>query len=289
MKRIASILAGLSILSAAPTVFAASPTHSQQSAGTKTVSLNGNTLSTPKTVVYHGTSYMPIWYLIQALNKIGISNKWNGTKWSLSTPSSMSLQTNHIDPGTGRASIVINNRLVKRVDAITTTDAASGKDTTYMPIWYLMQILTSLDLRAAWNGQTLQITTPAYVSQLRKNVVKDAKKYIGVAYEYGGESIHGFDCSGFVQHTFRLLHIPLPRVAAEQAKIGVTVKKSSLKPGDLVFFNTLGSLYSHVGIYVGKNQFISATTSHGVTISQLNNPFYWGHRFTRATNPFVEG
>lgn len=114
-------------------------------------------------------------------------------------------------------------------------------------------------------------------------IVDYAKQFIGDKYRWGGESTSGFDCSGLVQVVYRHFGVSLPRVAADQATVGQVISKSSLKPGDLVFFNTTGSTFSHVGIYTGNNEFLSAT-DHGVMISSLSNP-YWGPRFTRATNP----
>ncbi|WP_303803067.1 C40 family peptidase [Alicyclobacillus macrosporangiidus] len=121
----------------------------------------------------------------------------------------------------------------------------------------------------------------------REDIVNYAKRFLGVPYQYGGESSHGFDCSGFVQAVFSHFHINMPRTAAEQVTVGKRVSTSQLQPGDLVFFNTTGRPYSHDGIYIGDGRFISATTSHGVTISNLNNPYYWGPRFVAATNPLA--
>lgn len=115
-------------------------------------------------------------------------------------------------------------------------------------------------------------------------IVNYAKKFIGTRYQWGGESPSGFDCSGLVQYSFRHEGTSLPRTAAEQATVGKVISKSSLKVGDLVFFNTTGAEFSHDGIYVGNNEFLSAT-DHGVMISSLSNP-YWGPKVTRYTNPW---
>lgn len=114
-------------------------------------------------------------------------------------------------------------------------------------------------------------------------IVAYAKQFLGDPYQWGGESPSGFDCSGLVQTVFHHFGIQLPRVAKDQATVGKVISQSSLKPGDLVFFNTTGATFSHDGIYVGNGQFISAT-DHGVRISDLSNP-YWSPRFTRATDP----
>lgn len=115
-------------------------------------------------------------------------------------------------------------------------------------------------------------------------VVDYAKQFIGTSYRYGGESASGFDCSGLVQYAFSHEGISLPRTAAEQATVGQVISKSDLAVGDLVFFDTTGAEFSHVGIYVGNNEFLSAT-DHGVMDASLSNP-YWGPKVTRYTNPW---
>lgn len=110
-----------------------------------------------------------------------------------------------------------------------------------------------------------------------------AKQYIGAPYKYGGTNIKtGIDCSGYTRYVFSQLGISLKRTSKEQYTQGTAVSKSELQPGDLVFFNTSGKGVSHVGIYLGDNKFISATTSGGVEIDSLNDPYYWGSRYVGA-------
>lgn len=112
-------------------------------------------------------------------------------------------------------------------------------------------------------------------------IIATAKKYIGVPYQWGGSTPSGFDCSGFVQYVFKAHGISLPRVSRDQYAAGYAVSKSNLKPGDLVFFNTSGSGVSHLGIYMGNDQFIHASTSKGVIIAQLSSS-YWTSRYVGA-------
>lgn len=111
-------------------------------------------------------------------------------------------------------------------------------------------------------------------------IIATAKKYIGVPYVWGGESPSGFDCSGFVQYVFKVHGISLNRTTETQYNHGSYVSKSNLKPGDLVFFqNTYRAGISHVGIYIGNGQFIHASSSKGVTISNLSSSYYTSHYY----------
>jgi glucan-binding YG repeat protein len=101
-----------------------------------------------------------------------------------------------------------------------------------------------------------------------------ALKYIGVPYVWGGTTPKGFDCSGFVRYAYNKAGVSLPRTAAEQYALGQAVTKSKLQRGDLVFFSTYKAGASHVGIYLGDNKFVHASSSHGVTVSSLSTSYY---------------
>lgn len=111
---------------------------------------------------------------------------------------------------------------------------------------------------------------------LGEEVVEFAKNYLGTPYVYGGASPSGFDCSGFVYYVYKNFGVTLNRVAADQSKNGYIVERSELMPGDIVLFSrTLDGYISHVGIYVGDNQFIhSPQTGKSVEIVSMTSGYY---------------
>jgi cell wall-associated NlpC family hydrolase len=116
------------------------------------------------------------------------------------------------------------------------------------------------------------------------DVVVGALNMIGVRYRWGGNSPDsGLDCSGFVRYVFQdTLGMSLPRRAEEMSRVGEKVRMSELKPGDLVFFNTMRRTFSHVGIYIGDNKFVhSPSTGSTIRVDDLDST-YWEKRFTGA-------
>lgn len=110
---------------------------------------------------------------------------------------------------------------------------------------------------------------------VKDRIVLFAKKMLNIPYRFGGSSFMGIDCSGYVQKVFGFLNVSLPRSAREQFKIGEPISKEKLNIGDLVFFRTYASFPSHVGIYLGNNLFIHASSkSKKVTIDSLDTPYY---------------
>ncbi len=100
------------------------------------------------------------------------------------------------------------------------------------------------------------------------------KKYENTPYKYGGISEKGFDCSGFVYTVYKnTFSINLPRTTSQMKNEGKKIKKSALKPGDLIFFRPKNS-YNHVGIYLEKGIMIHSSTSKGVIKTNINNA-YW--------------
>jgi len=108
-----------------------------------------------------------------------------------------------------------------------------------------------------------------------KMLKNKAYGFLGTRYRFGGSSRSGIDCSSFVQQVFREMEVSLPRTAREQFEIGHEVPPSDLQKGDLIFFRTYAPFPSHVGIYLGNNRMIHASSrDRRVVISPLNTPYY---------------
>jgi cell wall-associated NlpC family hydrolase len=118
------------------------------------------------------------------------------------------------------------------------------------------------------------------------DMVISAMNFLGVPYRRGGSSeTAGFDCSGFTRHIFEMsVGLVLPRRVDEQAGAPglVAIRRDELKPGDLVFFNTLRRTFSHVGIYVGDGKFIHSPRTGGEVRVEDMRYAYWSKRFTGA-------
>lgn len=111
--------------------------------------------------------------------------------------------------------------------------------------------------------------------RLQEKVTLIARKLLNVPYRFGGNSLQGIDCSAFVKKVYGLIEIDLPRSARKQFSEGTSVDKEDLSVGDLVFFRTYASFPSHVGIYLGNNLFIHASSrDKKVTIDSLETPYY---------------
>jgi murein DD-endopeptidase / murein LD-carboxypeptidase len=122
-----------------------------------------------------------------------------------------------------------------------------------------------------------------------KHIIKSAEKYIGTPHCMGGTTKKCLDCSGLTYVSFAKHKISLPRISQEQARYGRLIfDRNDLKRGDLVFFTksyNTSAYITHVGIYLGNNRFIHASTSSGVIVTPLDNP-WWSQRFVFGTRVF---
>ena len=154
----------------------------------------------------------------------------------------------------------------------TYADPYSGYSTNDDPISRLL----SQQRRSRSAGQGL---VPAHHA-----LVAEALRHRGIRYRSGGNSPgEGFDCSGLVSYAVsQALGLRLPRSAAEIANVGQTIGRSELTAGDLVFFNTLGRKYSHVGIYLGEGHFVHSPSAGGVVRIDKMTMAYWHKRYNGA-------
>ncbi|MDR3428510.1 MULTISPECIES: C40 family peptidase [Silvimonas] len=135
------------------------------------------------------------------------------------------------------------------------------------------------------------VSTIQVASENRQEVVLYALSLLDVNYQFGGANPEaGLDCSGLVYFIYKnALGVTLPHNAAEMARLSRPVDRQALQAGDLVFFNTLGKPYSHVGVYIGDGKFVHAPSSKGhIKVESLSSPWFAarfeGGRSLIATN-----
>jgi cell wall-associated NlpC family hydrolase len=107
------------------------------------------------------------------------------------------------------------------------------------------------------------------------DVLREAYRYLGVRYRWGGNGFSGVDCSGLVKNCFARLGVSLPRTASTQVRVGAPVAFTDLEPGDRLYFAVKGSRIDHTGIYIGNDHFIHASMSSGkVAVDKLSRPLF---------------
>ena len=113
-------------------------------------------------------------------------------------------------------------------------------------------------------------------------LIATALSYRGVPYRNGGSDPSGFDCSGFVQWVFAQQGRAVPREVRDQYRFGTEIERDDIRPGDLVFFETVSRGASHVGIALGNDQFVHAPSSRGVVRVESYRIDYWKQRYVGA-------
>ncbi|MFT6449126.1 MAG: lipoprotein Spr/probable lipoprotein NlpC [Oleispira sp.] len=137
---------------------------------------------------------------------------------------------------------------------------------------------TMLPVAESATGAAVDMGNHALV---RRQLLAQLSEWKGVPYQFGGLTKQGVDCSGFIYLTFaEEFGIRIPRTTKSQVLKGQVIDQADLVPGDLVFFMT-GYNQRHIGIYVGKKQFIHTSSSRGVMLSRLDNP-YWQSAYWHA-------
>ncbi len=154
---------GWAILSALTCLFATAPAYaatlpSGPSMFKTEIDVQGTVSSRPFAFAKNGTTYMPIWYVMQALDKLNVKTDWNGQDWKMTLPSGVQIDISKINPGTGSVHMYLNNTLVQKVNSIVAKDPSSQQNTTFLPIWYVMHTLELAKVVSGWNGKTWTLT-----------------------------------------------------------------------------------------------------------------------------------
>lgn len=269
---------------AAPSVQAAAPATSSVK-----VQLNDQLLDFPEVQPFidtEGTLQVPIRVLSE---KLGYQVGW--TKEGEDVVVTLVNKDQQIQLTTNEEQALVNNKVITLESSPTLKDGS-----TVVPLRFITETFGSA---IAWNdankvaiveadGKTHK---PAYIApppapaapkvvqlSLSSQIIQAASAFQGTPYQWGGTTPKGFDCSGFVRYLYEAKGIELPRTSVQMYDQAGT-RVTDLKAGDLVFFAS--GIVNHVGIYLGNNQFISATTSSGVTVDSLASS-YWGSRYVGA-------
>jgi len=151
-----------------------------------------------------------------------------------------------------------------------------------MPIPQFLTIPLLLGLMGLSGCSTLR-SPPTPNAAEKATVVATARQLLGIPYQYGGNTPEsGFDCSGLVQYSYHQAGLAVPRTSKEQYRQAQPVSRRHLEPGDLIFFrNRYGRFVSHVGIYLGKGEFIHAPSSgKKVAINRLDESYWKKHYYS---------
>ncbi|MEI7513947.1 MAG: C40 family peptidase [Betaproteobacteria bacterium] len=165
--------------------------------------------------------------------------------------------------------------------ALSSVNAAAQTQT---PVDELSTFLTEKGLLSRIGEASNQVQAQA------SDLVVGAMGFLGVPYRRGGSTVDtGFDCSGFVKAMFeQTIGLVLPRNAAQQAAATQTIDRAELRPGDLVFFNTMRHAFSHVGIYIGNGKFIHSPKPGAEVRVEDMGLAYWARRFDGARRVSAE-
>lgn len=143
------------------------------------------------------------------------------------------------------------------------------------PILILTGCGSKREATPAKNVNRISHAVPVSSDQTRR-LISEARRWIGTPYRYGGQTLSGTDCSGFVMMVYDDVYgLKLPRTSVQMREYALPIAEKDLAPGDLVFFCTSGaSRVNHVGLYIGSGKMIHASLSQGVTESSLDEKYY---------------
>lgn len=270
MKRLLTVLFGLAVLAAIPAVSLADATH---------VVRKGDTLG--KIARAHHVSVATI----QEANGLEGTHLSVGTKLVLPGGKAHSKRRKALS-GKGKRVIVRESTPAEEPPPVEQLSLVDPQGATLTgEVWKLPTEAELTELAQA--VKAADTVSPAVAAgseppvagkageSIKDRLLRVARRMLAVPYRFGGTTLWGLDCSGFVQKAFAFLDLGLPRTAREQFREGAMVAKADLSPGDLVFFRTYANYPSHVGIYLGDNRFVHASSrERKVTIESLDTPYY---------------
>lgn len=213
---------------------------------------------------------IPALLIIAALSGCsGIKPLTTTTKQATVVPTSHNNKAKFLDDIsiTPPSSVALNEPVRVEKNFSTKTSSPEPKPTHAISV----EKISSLQLKY---GQLMNVDAELLTND---PLLEHIDEWYGTRYRMGGTTKQGIDCSAFVQTIYlSAFGLVLPRTAREQYKTSRIISATELKEGDLVFFNTRGGV-SHVGIYLQNNKFVHASTSYGVTISDMYDPYYLRH------------
>ena len=137
----------------------------------------------------------------------------------------------------------------------------------------LAEITSTESVNALQMKYAILLNLPVETS-FNMRMLEFIEEWYGTPYRYGGTTKKGVDCSAFVNFFMSAVYgLAIPRNSKEQYSAAKKIRKKQLEEGDLVFFNTRGGI-SHVGVYIGYNKFVHASTSSGVTITDMDEEYF---------------
>ena len=178
--------------------------------------------------------------------------------------------------------IISTNSELSELESFLKTDSQLGKLESYLK----SDAVLNSNFRTFKNGGIEKDLNVSY--SIMQRVIATAKTYLGTSYLFGGTNKSGIDCSGLLYVSFKANGITnIPRLAQEFARFGsIVINTNDIKAGDLIFFtNTYktSKLVTHAGLCIGNGEFIHTSSSKGVMISRVNDPYYWRKKFLFAT------